>query len=268
MKRLIDVMQYCKTLDVTGGLKKICVEQLEIPAWKDSIDEWIDLYKQFLPFFKPTSKFRRKEESVLKEGGIDALIKHVQESDKSMERNVEFFKVFSAIMKLGCEYYEEEEFKDRLGKYVLMKIESNDFEPNYTEVPLEAIAFYCGLDCYNTRSLYFHMRARLEQENLLAAANYYNLQMYFGHDMQTNGIVWDDVRAEQLVVEFKEKMLHALKSFLLTQNVSAFLEIKGNNQQILDIQSSTDLESLKKFFNPDSTAANSNLLQGGQDFVL
>jgi len=272
LDKVVDTMQLCTTLDARGGLKKVASDRLDVPEWRDDIDDWRGAWEVVLTSLKPAMHFRKVEEQILRDKGYEAMMDLVEHAEKEeSKRNQALEKALLYLDRAGTYLYEKSEWHRRFAEFCLRKIDAGETEVDYSEVPVGMIAPYCGRDCYYTRMLYGKMMAELEEQGLIEAAEYYNLQMYLGHDMQTNGIAWDDDRASDLEEQFKGKMMQALKQFILSRNARKVLglvetepgvdepeertlEREVVRQKLMDIRSTTDLNVLKKYFNPDSTA--------------
>ena len=238
---VIDCMQYTIPLNAKGSLKDNARSFLRVGQWEKGVEEYKEAADYVLQWLKPTKKFRRKEEICLTDEGIDALVADLssREDDKA-KKMLASLQTMEKSLVLEC-----------IGLYLRHKVQSESFELTYDELPLKLVATYCGFDGIFTVQLYLELVARLEAENLLQAAKYYNQQIYLGMQMESAGCCWDDVEASRIEEEYDALALDCLRRFLLVAKVSKLLGL--SSQDIIEIQSSTSLDVLKKFFNPDSS---------------
>lgn len=292
---LVDAMQYCRTLDITGGLKEILVNRMKLgDKWTDDIDVWLRCNRIVLSSLKPL-KNPRPEFTALKEGGIGALFDYYNTMREAHEAanvkiradneagqidadrdNMEFTPkpekegnglnkreqvIEAAVEELLAKSPDfEYDLGQALADYWIEKVERHDFEALYTELPLQYCSKYCALDSYNTVLLMDNVCVELEQKGLMKAADYYNQQIYLGAAMEANAIFWDDSKADEIKDRYQTVLRDALKRFLLTTRAKKVLELTAKD--VIDIQSSTDLVQLKAFFNPDSTNAKATVVLG------
>lgn len=288
---LQDCLQYCRTLDVRGGLKEILVNRMKLgDKWTDEIDFWLTHQRTVLSQLVPTASGKpRAEVAALKEGGIAAVLqlyddkqtafaesnaKAEQENEEIRRYNEQLApddepkklkvikegngltardeKILASIRALlSLQPDFQYDLEQALADYWIEKAERGDFEALYTELPLQYCAKYCALDSYNTVLLMDNVSEELERRGLLKAADYYNQQMYLGAAMEEHAFVWDDAQAEEIKERYQGTMRDALKRFLLTPRARGVLDLTPKD--VIDIQSTLDLTQLKKFFNPDST---------------
>ena len=259
LKSVIDVMQYCKTLNIGGGLKEISRVYLEEFTWTSDLDAWLSNFNNLLNCLKPTAKYSRPEAEVLMQEGIEKLIEllHSKENLNTREKNM--FKALKELISIIKKQRKEdlEESLKILEKILKNKLQNSDYEARYTESPREIVSPYCGLDAKNTYKLYKLLLKMLSKEgnkynrDLVPAANYYCEHAWLGYILELNGIVWNDEFAEKLSKIYQKSALEALRSFLLIPRSKKVLKLSSS--QILEIQSINDLDSLKSYFNPRAT---------------
>jgi len=282
LDKIIDVMQMYRTLDITGGLKEISKYHLGSIGWTKEVDQWRDAFIALLGALKPTKLRNQPEYKPLTEGGIAAVVQFLQdkvekariaaekkgEQPKPNIRVDKLLELIDRVLNMARQYYGDEA-EQKVTTYLLHKLELREYECNYTEIPKEITGPYCGADCHNTLELYHKILPKIVEQKLEPAFGYYNRHIYLGTAMEQNGIAWDDTRASQIEAEHNEVMVDSMRRFLLSESVRRALRVPdGNggtrplsNQDFVDIQSSTDLNFLKGYFNPDSTApANTQLL--------
>lgn len=288
---LQDCMQYCRTLDVRGGLKEILVNRMKLgEKWTDDIDFWLLHQRVVLSQLAPTASGKPRDEvTALRENGIQGVYdlydkkkQSFAESNAKAEAENEKIraynesigpddepkklkavkegtgltsrdeKILASIQALmGLQKDFEYDLGEALAAYWIEKAERGDFEALYTELPLKYCSKYCALDSYNTVLLMDNVCEELERRKLTKAADYYNQQMYLGAAMEEHAFFWDDARAEDIKERYQGIMRDGLKRFLLTPRARGVLDLTPKDA--IDIQSSLDLIQLKKFFNPDST---------------
>lgn len=273
LDRIWDVMQECRTLDITGGLKEISKQLLGVTGWTKGIDKWLNVANRILAAMKPTVKHNKPEYAPFMEGGLRKVLEFLQEKEEKGKGNTRTEAVRQAIQSMIeiAEVYYKDEAIDKIDAFIKYKLERKDYECNYSEIPKELIGPYCGADCHYTLEVHDIIFPKLEEQNLVQAFEYYNRQSYLGSSMTQNGIVWDDSIAQKIESEYNGSLVEAHRGFLLAEQVYTNLRVKTDDkenpyrklspQDLLDIQATTDLEVLKKFFNPDSTApANTKVL--------
>jgi hypothetical protein len=281
LTKIVDVMQEMRTLDETGGLKDISKRVLGVYGWTKDLDEWLDTASALLAILKPTAKNPRAEWKPFLAGGVEAVLEFLEAnatkikksknadgttSEASVGYNTRTAKVRELILsmlEMSRRFYTPEESVAKLNAFIAYKFERRDYECNYTEVPVEIVGPYCGADCYNTIDVHAHALKRLAADGLEKAAGYYNQHIYLGAKLELNGIRWDDDVAARVEAEHSQVMVDSLKGFLLSAHVRKALQIKVDDksdevrhlhqQDVLDIQSAVDVDTLKRYFNPDST---------------
>ena len=287
---VVDVMALCRALDYKGGLKEICKRKLGIFGWTKDLDEWRNCATAVLMALRPTAVRDRAEWAPFQQGGVRAVLEFLAAKAAKVKRtrdkatgetteapvgyNTRTAAVRDAIQRmlaLSEPYYGTEGAVEKLDAYIAYKFARRDYECNYTEIPAELIARYGAADCHHTLDLYTVVQEELREAGLQQAADYYNRHMYLGANMEFNGILWDDSVAARVEAEHNAVMAESLRGFLLSAQVRKALPVDTgdkegttrpmHNQDVIDIQSSNDVQFLKGYFNPDSTApANTRLL--------
>jgi hypothetical protein len=289
LDRVLDVMAECRALDYKGGLKEICKRKLGVFGWTKDLDTWRECATTVLTMLRPTAIRPQAEWTPFLEGGVLAVLDFLQAKAQKIKKtkdkegniteaetgyNTRTAKVRDSIMQMLeiSEQYYGVASAAKLDAFIAYKFAKQDYECNYTEVPLQLIGKYGAADCHNTLDLHHIVRKELEEANLLPAADYYNRHMYLGANMEFNGILWDDTVAERVESEHRAVMVDALRGFLMSDHVRATLPIHTGDkdgttrsmhgQDMIDIQSCNDVDTLKEYFNPDSTAPANTVLLG------
>lgn len=279
--RVIDVMQECRTLDIRGGLKEISKQLLHVSGWTKGLEEWLEAVNKLLAQLKPTSRAPRAEEKFLREGGIAAvhadLLKRQAKTEektpgKTNARIEAMLESIASFREMAVPIYGADT-DAKITAFLIHKMDRGEFDCNYTEIPKEITGPYCGADCHNTLEVHEIVGERLDKANLRPAADYYNRQIYLGAAMEENGIMWDDDVAEELDVKHKKVMMDALRAFILCPGVWARMEVedgdevrRATEQDKLNVLSTTELDHLKGYFNPGSTAP-ANTIRLGEILV-
>lgn len=264
-----DVFMMAKALDYKGGLKDQAQVHLGIRGWTKEIDEALEILEVILVQFKPTkdakqeSGFRDKKEFLtLQEKGIREAVDAI--CGKDLKGTPQIKAAFERWIAVTTELYRSEELAYQyLENWIKYKRQCMDFDVRYTDLPAyridengnkiaSMISKYCCLDCHYTDQLRDKYAAEIEAKGLVHAAEVYNRQMQFACALETNGFRWDDARAESLKEQYLIEATESLKQFLLLPRTKQILEI--NSVQEIEILSATNIEQLKKYFNPDSTA--------------
>ena len=259
LRQCCDVMQNLRTLDITGGLKEIAASRLGIRGWTRDIDDWLENLKVVVGVFKPTARAAKKEYKILETDGIEAALQHV--GAKELKNTPTQVEALRYILGKSEELYGPDEALNALERYLTYLNRINDWEVRYNHVPKEILGKYCGLDCHYTYQLEEKYRPELEARGLSDAAMYYNQQMQFGIEAELDGFAWDDAFAERLDAEYRVEAMNALRNFLLATPVSETLGLTNPVAQI-EIKSATNIDTLKKYFNPNNNQAENTELLG------
>lgn len=256
-----DVMQLGRTLDHKGGLKEQSQLYLGVRGWTKGVEEWLSLLESILPLFKPTMTIKgpreKKETAILREfrvvAAFEAILSKDLKSTPIVKATYESFLAASDTI-----YGNRETTLIKLYDWLMYKITANDWEVRYTDVPYQIVYPYCARDCNNTVRLHAKYSDEIRSRGLWEAFGYYNRQMYLGIKGEATGLPWDDDYVEDLKQQYQIKELEALRSFLSTRRVQKVLNV--NSVQQLEIMSATNLDILKKVFNPNNNAANNTEL--------
>jgi hypothetical protein len=99
--------------------------------------------------------------------------------------------------------------------------------------------------------LYHHVKNELEERDLEEVAKYYVQHGYLGYVIERNGIAWNDNLAGKLSEQYQEIAIESLRSLILLPRMLRILQLK--DQEIMEVQSTLDLDVLKSYFNPESS---------------
>jgi hypothetical protein len=254
---IVDVMQNLRTLDIRGGLKDITQKHLGLRGWTRELDHWRESLADVFPAFRPLNTKAgpkdRAEWGVLRDKGIVAAVEFVR--SRELVRTPALVAAIERVLAESVKLWGSEgRGLELLEQYLRHKHARGDWDAGvrYTEVPRAIIGRYCGLDCHNTVLLDDKYRPELARRGLEQAAEYYNQQMRFGIEAELAGFVWNDARAAALKAEYTVLALDALRRFLLTRRAMGALGL--TQLQELEVRSATDVEQLKRFFNPNNNA--------------
>lgn len=281
LRQVTDVMMECRSLDMHGGLKEISRRELSVFGWTREVEAWLDTMGALLHCLAPTARGPVKEWAEFERGGLVAVLESLDARAAKMTRrkqpdgtwlqqaagyNNRTAKVRDAVMaaRTAARAVYGERGDALLDAFVRDKADHHDWDANYTDLPLAIVSTYCGRDCHNTLRLHQRLAPRLASTEMTRAAGFYNDHAYLGAAMESNGVLWDDDTAQSVRDACSGVMMDALRGFLLSERARATLTVRLNpeddwrplgDQDVLDIQSTTDLATLKRFFNPDSTQA-------------
>lgn len=256
-RNLVDVMQNLKALDITGGLKDIAATRLGVRGWTRGIEDWLENLSVIVSVFKPTARAPKKEYLTLEAEGLEAAIQLIV--NKNLKSRDKTDAAFRYILGQSEEIYGPDRAYHLLEAYLLYLGKTNDWEVRYNHIPKEIIGPYCGNDARYTYLLDQKYNPEIESRGLADAAKYYNQQMQFGIDAETSGFAWDDSVAARLETQYKADSVTALRNFLLSAPASNVL---GHNNPVsmIEIRAANNIETLKKYFNPNNNQAENTAL--------
>jgi len=288
----LDTLQYAKTLNMVGGLKKIAQRYLLVAEWVDAVDDWKKHYDTLIKLFKTSGNKEKKEVEFLREGNTlndlvqsfkdaavvkieRAIARHEKALEKGKEsvapehsptrkkdvlanlsaRQLRIIEAIENISEFIAQSYPEsvDMIDTQLTKIVIDRVNRNYYDIDYTEIPAAMVGKYCCLDANYTHRIFTKSKAELESKGILKAANYYNEQMYLGCALEHNGICWNDDKAEKLKEKYLEKTLRHTQELLTLPHVIDALRLSKTD--ILTINSAVDYDQLKTYFNANSNTA-------------
>ena len=250
-KNIMDVMQQGVTLNLSGRLKDIARAEMGVPNWEADVELIVSNFNALLQLLKPTKRYRRKEEELLQAEGIEVMMDQLEETSLNELAGPDgkpgrATKIRQAVTMLE-RYYGYSDLQILL----IYLIDKENWTFSYEFLPLEVIAPYCCSDACYTVKLYHHFHAEIMKRGLEKAEGYYNQHIYLGSQMECAGCQWDDEEATRIGEQYEKDSVDALRNFLLTERAIALLEL--GEQDILDIQSTTEIDVLKGYFNPNNT---------------
>jgi hypothetical protein len=138
LDKLYDVMQMCRTLAITGGLKDISETRLGVIGWTRDIEDWMSNLELILNVFKPTNTAKgpkiKKEYTILLEHGILEAYNVIKE--KKLVNTPKIISAFEYIIKTSVkEYGSEEKAYELLEGWIKYKHTNSDWEIRYTDIP-------------------------------------------------------------------------------------------------------------------------------------
>jgi len=213
--------------------------------------------------------FKFFQETSPKKITYDLLIE-VSENDKQFSQNMwgslmkkrelNIIKQLKALEKLLTKYYSGEQLesiKVKLCKFFCDKADGKITDVNYCEIPFEIVSKYCINDVIYTGKLYNKFLEEFKEKGLLAASEVFNNQAKLAVELEQNGIAWDDDKAEDLAILYEEEAVKFGKSLLLSNRMRKILKITPQDELVINTATSSD--TIKTYFNPDSTAVSSGV---------
>jgi uracil-DNA glycosylase family 4 len=270
IRDVLDVMMMNRCLGRSGGLKEIASTRLGIQTWDAEVDEWNSLLQKIIKYVKPTYKGRIREEVIFiqdsKCNSIDTLIAWFDAVKKPTDRIVNLRTDFVQINRLAKKYYNRErytEFCKRFFTLIIQRSTDKDFEDKFTDVPVEIIAPYAIRDIEFTDRLKDHLGEEVQKLGLVRVSEIYNNLGKLGFELEASGIAWNDELATKLDKVYLDTAIDSLRSILMIPRFQkilpsslstdqTFVPVIDNTQDVLEIQTTTELDNLTKFFNPRS----------------
>jgi hypothetical protein len=174
----------------------------------------------------------------------------------------------SRINNLAKKYYHGPryaEFCQRYFKLLLFRSNARDDEIHYTDIPLEIIAPYAIEDVNSTDKIRDHLEKEIKECGLERGAEIYNSLAKLGFEMESAGIAWNDALASGLNDVYQQKAVSSLRSLLMIPRFQNILKSPNSKtgekiadcpQDILTIQTATNIKVLSAYFNPRSNHEN------------
>jgi DNA polymerase family A len=170
------------------------------------------------------------------------------------ERQYHIYSALKKLIPLAHKHYLGDKyllFCKRFFEFLWEHTQAGDQEVRYTDVPIEIIAPYAVQDASYTAELYLDMKREISEKGLVRTAEIYNSHAKLGFEMESAGIAWDNDKAGELSKEYYTVAVDRLRSLLTSKKFSSILNL--STQDILKIQTTTNLDELTAFFNPRST---------------
>jgi uracil-DNA glycosylase len=274
IRDIVDVMMLNRSLGRSGGLKEIAYSRLGIQVWDTEVDEWNDLVVKTIKGLKPTHKGRVRNDVLFiqdnKCNSIDSLISWYDSLKKPTDRITNNRAIFAQVNKIAKKYYNGRynDFCKRFFDLVLKRAASGDLTVKFTDIPVEIIAPYAIDDVEYTSQLKDVLGAEVQRLDIVRISEVYNNLAKLGFEMESSGIAWDDKLASELDRVYLNKAMDSLRSLLMMPKFQTilpshslstedkFVPLVDCHQDILEIQTTTDLDNLTKFFNPLSNHKN------------
>jgi hypothetical protein len=288
IRDVLDVMMLNRCLGRSGSLKEVASLRLGVQIWNSEVDEWNDIILKIIKNMKPTHKGRiRDEVSYLQDGkcrSIDDLIKWFDSVEKVTNRVSDCREAFYQMNKLVKKYYSSQRYIDfcrRFFDLVIQRSTIKDLECRFTDIPIEIIAPYAIADVEYTSQVKDKLEAEVKELDIVRISEVYNNLGKLGFELESSGIAWDDELATKLDKVYMDKAIDSLRSLLMTPKFQKILPSKSlstennlvflrdSSQDILEIQTTTNLNDLTKYFNPrsnhkDTRQRFSDLIQTGR----
>ena len=239
---VIDVRQVALAVAEKGSLKAIA-QSKGFPDW-EAENSWIikcldDLYKEV---FTRTGKREKPALSKLRESWQSF-------KEYLSEKSPDLVDKATMIERLYDSPHARKSVED-IRKVFVLESEKRNYRLFFDLVPVDVVSRYCAFDAYATIKVFDLIQEKMTDQEK-KAANYLNEQSMLGAAMICVGIRWNVEKARSLHVFYQEKMLHALRSFLV--NPLSVQVLGLTTHDIAIINSTSDLDTLRKFFNPNST---------------
>lgn len=136
---------------------------------------------------------------------------------------------------------------------LLFKLWDANEECKYTDVPLELCAKYCIIDTINTYNLCKVIQLEIQARGIEHASWMYQEQDILADRMERAGLAWDDKVAREHQKIYIDTALSSLKKLFLSNRGRACLKLDPS--QVLEIETTTDIDVLKGYLNPSSYTA-------------
>jgi uracil-DNA glycosylase family 4 len=271
---VIDLMLWNRMLGNSGGLKQVAQTRLNITKWADEVDIWNDCCEILFKNCSVTHKGNARHEMVyISEGHTkfdleparnfeDVLIylvskfniQNLDALEQDMKpREYKVFKAFDTLDQLVRKYYQGEkleEFCQRFFALLRERSEDRDDSIRYTDIPTEILVPYAIEDIVHTDELFFNFSKEIEEKGLVRTAEIYNSHGKLGFEIESSGIAWDNDRAAELDREYSKVSIETLRKLLTSPKMLSILKV--TDQDILKIQTTTNIDDLTSFFNPNS----------------
>lgn len=157
-------------------------------------------------------------------------------------------------------YFDEELIESvshKFSEFFCDKADRQITDINYCEIPFDIVSKYCVNDVVYTGKLYTLYMQEFKEKNLEATAELFNRQARLGVELEQNGIAWDNDKADELDVKYLKQAVQHGKSLLLGQRMKKILDLTSQDELV--INTATTVETIKSYFNPDSTAVSSGV---------
>lgn len=171
---------------------------------------------------------------------IESFCSEFSGKDFSIYDNLSKIKVILNKWNTSIEDYEK----------LLYKLWDTGEECKYTDVPLELCAKYCIIDTVNTYNLCKVIQLEIQARGIEHASWMYQEQDILADRMERAGLAWDDKVAREHQKIYIETALDSLKKLFLSNRGRKVLNL--NPSQILEIETTTDIDVLKGYLNPSS----------------
>ena len=271
--RIHDLMQTCRALNYSGGLKNICRIHIQAPVWNSKVDKWTSTFQDVSEFLYKkrkshvlildhlnSSRSVKSTNNLAKDKLNEALLKlETNPSSEKFKSEVKvlteidqaLYSINELIEKIPNIDEKNSSFYDEFyAKLLYSKVYSKNFYLDYTDLPEEIVCPYNLDDTSYTYDLNSYLDKKVLEKGCQEAAELYDEHVKLGVELTSAGIVWDDNKAEEILKIYNEKSLSTLKSLILHPFLSSSLNL--NDAQKLEILSSTDENKLLKYFNPRS----------------
>jgi uracil-DNA glycosylase family 4 len=276
IRDIIDVMMMNRSLGYSGGLKEVASSRLGARIWNTEVDEWNDLIGKIIKGLQPTHKGRVRDEVLFIQErdhsvSIDEVVAWYAAVKKPNERTNTGRDTLIQFNKLVKKYYSGDrynEFCKRFFRLVIARAASRDLSTKFTDIPIEIIAPYATDDVEYTSLLKDSLQAEINKLDITRVTEVYNNLAKLGFEMEASGIAWNDTLASELDKVYLGTAIDCLRSLLMTpkfQKILPSLSLSTEDrrvplaechQDILEIQTTTELDHLTKYFNPRSNHKN------------
>lgn len=242
-------------------------------------------------FWKEHSSIDVSPDFLIEKYGLEDLY-----SEVSTKKQFRFYMAAKEIQDILSKNYINEYQKQsyNLLNLILNKVKDNA-EVNYSDIPYDILSFYCMQDVFQTSRLYDNLIAEIKEKNLEEAMEIMQENMRLSAELEINGIGWNDEYAILCKKHYDEYETRYLKKFLLLplvepcvlearyllkrdenskyiegrkkisddekealhRQVKSLNRNKYNQQELIEINSTLDVDVLHNYFNPDSSSKRS-----------
>lgn len=244
--KVIDTRQTAMVMGKKGSLKSIA-HSMGFPDWEidnEGIITTLDtVYKLVY------TKTGKKEKSLLLK-----LRESWEEFTNSLINNPIHESLYYQIKQIELLYNEHsiitiEDIRQNFINEASKKI----YRMFFDLVPVDIVSKYCIYDAFAAIKIH-HLLWELMNDEEKKGCGYLNEHAQLGAAINCTGIGWNVNQAIELDKFYQEEILKSMKGILNNELFQSVLDLKTH--EIIEINSSTEIEKIKKIFNPNSNHIN------------
>ena len=273
-KTIFDIKEFIDSKNEQGLLKilkdtvksYLLRENLDNPIVKKSSSSilkfWSNVENGEKEYFEKLKEFvvKKAPKSVEYNQNVLPLINNKEifdelKEDSLTDKDIELIKSlnkFEEIIRDTFKPEEVESIKKQFTDYIVEKVNNQDYDINFAEIPSQIVAPYCVNDIIRTGELYDVLLEEIKNKNLEEVFDIYNNQMLLGVELENNGIAWDDEKASELQTLYKNIVLQSGKDMILSDRMKRILQLTDQDELI--VQSAVEFETITPYFNPLNSA--------------